>query len=132
MIWIGYEAAWISTAAAVIAGVYFTGSAWCLWALLLPVLIKVESSRKLGGRKRKMNEIKLKPCPFCGELPYTSVNESNGKKMEGYIQCNNPYCGALIEFEIKAENGFLKINEVINGFSKAEEAWNRRAGEQNE
>ena len=42
MMWIGYAAAWISTAAAVIAGVYFTESAWCLWALLLPAMIKVE------------------------------------------------------------------------------------------
>lgn len=48
MMWIGYAAAWISTAAAVIAGVYFTGSEWCLWALLIPALIKVESSRKHG------------------------------------------------------------------------------------
>lgn len=48
MMWIGYAAAWISTAAAVIAGVYFTGSEWCLWALLIPALIKVESSQKHG------------------------------------------------------------------------------------
>ena len=74
-----------------------------------------------------MSEIKLKPCPFCGTLPYTSVNGSNGKKIKGYIQCNNPNCGALMEFEIKTESGFLRINEVIDGFNKAEEAWNRRA-----
>ena len=79
-----------------------------------------------------MSEIKLKPCPFCGTLPYTSVNESNGKKIKGYIQCNNPHCGVLMEFEIKAESGFLKINEVINGFNEAAEAWNRRVGEPNE
>ena len=42
MIWIGYAAAWISTAAAVIAGMYLTGSAWCLWALLIPLMIKME------------------------------------------------------------------------------------------
>lgn len=46
MMWIGYAAAWISTASAVIAGVYFTGSAWCLWALLLPAMIKVESTTR--------------------------------------------------------------------------------------
>ena len=48
MIWIGYAAAWISTAAAVIAGFYFTGSAWCLWALLLPAMIGVKNSQKNG------------------------------------------------------------------------------------
>lgn len=48
MMWIGYAAAWISTAAAVIAGVYFTGSAWCLWALLLPAMIGVKNSQKNG------------------------------------------------------------------------------------
>lgn len=36
---IGYVAAWIGTSAAVIAGIYLTGSANCLWALLFPVLI---------------------------------------------------------------------------------------------
>lgn len=48
MIWIGYAAAWISTAAAVIAGMYLTGSAWCLWALLFPVMIKMEHTRERG------------------------------------------------------------------------------------
>lgn len=42
MIWIGYAAAWISTAAAVIAGMYLTGSVWCLCALLIPLMIKIE------------------------------------------------------------------------------------------
>lgn len=36
---IGYAAAWIGTSAAVIAGIYFTGSPNCLWALLIPALI---------------------------------------------------------------------------------------------
>ena len=36
---IGYAAAWIGTSAAVIAGIYLTGSVNCLWALLIPVLI---------------------------------------------------------------------------------------------
>ena len=79
-----------------------------------------------------MSETKLKPCPFCGTLPYNSVNESNGKKIKGYIQCNNPNCGVLMHFEIKSESGFLKFDEVINGFNEVSEAWNRRAGEKNE
>lgn len=31
-------AMWISTAAAVIAGAYFTKSAWCLWTMIIPIL----------------------------------------------------------------------------------------------
>ena len=33
--------AWIATAIAVIAAVYFTKSAWCLYALLIPFLMGV-------------------------------------------------------------------------------------------
>lgn len=36
---IGYAAAWIGTSAAVIAGIYFTGSPNCLWALLIPAMV---------------------------------------------------------------------------------------------
>lgn len=36
---IGYAAAWVGTSAAVIAGIYLTGSANCLWALLIPALV---------------------------------------------------------------------------------------------
>ena len=28
--------AWIATAAAVIAATYITGSAWCVWGMLIP------------------------------------------------------------------------------------------------
>ena len=45
MIWIVYVAAWISTSAAAIAGMYLTGSAWCLWARLLPALYAVKNDR---------------------------------------------------------------------------------------
>lgn len=41
---LAYAAAWISTAAAVIFGMKYTGSAWCLWALCLPAMIKIEIS----------------------------------------------------------------------------------------
>lgn len=51
MIWIGYAAAWISTAAAVIAGMYFTESAWCLWALILPAVIKIERGKENDADK---------------------------------------------------------------------------------
>lgn len=43
MIYLSYAAAWISTAAGVIAGVYFTRSPWCLWAFLLPWILNCSS-----------------------------------------------------------------------------------------
>lgn len=36
-------AIWGSTAAAVIAGMYYTGSAWCLWAMFIPALVKISA-----------------------------------------------------------------------------------------
>lgn len=41
MIYFAYAMAWVSSAIAVSCGIYFTHSAWCLWALLIPALIKV-------------------------------------------------------------------------------------------
>lgn len=41
MMWIAYACAWIATSAAIIAGIYLTGSAWCLWAFFIPAMIKV-------------------------------------------------------------------------------------------
>lgn len=32
--WIANTAAWIATSIGVVAGIYFTKSAWCLWAFL--------------------------------------------------------------------------------------------------
>ena len=81
----------------------------------------------LGGYK--MNEIKLKSCPFCGTEPYTSIDKLSADKIEASIQCNNPDCAALIKFKIKIKNGLLNFNEIIEGLKNAAEAWNRRIGE---
>lgn len=43
MVWIGYAAAWISTAAATSVGLYYTHSPWCLLAMILPACIKIRS-----------------------------------------------------------------------------------------
>jgi hypothetical protein len=37
---IAYVSAWIATAIAVIFAIKYTGSIWCLWALLFPACIK--------------------------------------------------------------------------------------------
>ncbi|BDZ81400.1 hypothetical protein Lac3_26090 [Claveliimonas bilis] len=42
MAYIAYAVAWISVSAAVIAGIYMTGSAWCLLAFLFVAFIKVK------------------------------------------------------------------------------------------
>lgn len=46
MIYLAYAAAWIGTSVAVVAGMYFTKSAWCLWALVLPACIKITHKQK--------------------------------------------------------------------------------------
>ena len=40
--WLAYASAWVSTATAVIVGIYLTESAWCLWALLIPLGINMQ------------------------------------------------------------------------------------------
>ena len=37
---IAYASAWIATSIAVIFSIKYTGSAWCLWALMFPACIK--------------------------------------------------------------------------------------------
>lgn len=37
---IAYASAWIATAIAVIFAIKYTGSIWCLWALLFPACIE--------------------------------------------------------------------------------------------
>lgn len=46
MIYLAYSMAWISTSVAVIAGMYFTKSAWCLWAFILPACIELTHKNK--------------------------------------------------------------------------------------
>jgi hypothetical protein len=43
-VWLAYAAAWISTAAAVMVAIKYTGSAWCLVALVLPAMQKISIS----------------------------------------------------------------------------------------
>ena len=43
-VWLAHAAAWISTATAVIFAIKYTGSAWCLVALMLPAMQKISIS----------------------------------------------------------------------------------------
>ena len=70
-------------------------------------------------RERKMSEIKLKPCPFCGgeaEFVLGEEYREEHKQSKDWIQCSS--CGI--------ETPYFDTPE------KAAEAWNRREGEQNE
>lgn len=45
MIYLAYGLAWLSTAIATSVGIYYTHSAWCLLALILPACINVSSKK---------------------------------------------------------------------------------------
>lgn len=45
MMWFAYAMVWISTAAASMYGVYLTGSATCLCALLIPLFVNMTKTR---------------------------------------------------------------------------------------
>lgn len=44
MMWFANAVAWIATSVGVVAGMYITKSAWCLWAFLIPALMMAEYS----------------------------------------------------------------------------------------
>lgn len=46
MIYLAYSMEWISTSVATIAGMYFTKSAWCPWASILPAYIGLTRKSK--------------------------------------------------------------------------------------
>ena len=54
---IAYASAWIATAIAIIFAIKYTGSAWCLWALLFPACIKysvdISTSNKGDNNEEK-------------------------------------------------------------------------------
>lgn len=51
MLYFAYVMAWISTSVAVIAGMYFTHSAWCLWAFILPACIELIHDGEEGSEE---------------------------------------------------------------------------------
>lgn len=44
-LYIAYGLAWISTAIAVSIGIFYTKSAYCLWAMFIPAGISIKSSK---------------------------------------------------------------------------------------
>lgn len=45
---IAYGTMWLAVALGVVAGLYFTKSAWCMWAFILPSTIKIHFGDKEG------------------------------------------------------------------------------------
>ena len=43
---IAYASAWITTSIAVIFAIKYTGSAWCLWALLFPACFDISDDKE--------------------------------------------------------------------------------------
>ena len=72
--------------------------------------------------EEKMSEIKLKPCPFCGNRVLLA-RDNYGKYL---IECEN--CSLL--FGIRVENGTELVDgwrATINTIEEATKLWNRRA-----
>ena len=65
-----------------------------------------------------MDDIKLKPCPFCGSEDIQEGSRTSGLCTDIYIRCRT--CGG--KMQICEEYG---EEELVN-------RWNRRAGEQDE
>lgn len=53
-LWVAYAIMWMSVSLAVCTGMYITKSAWCLWAMVIPAMVKV--SRKTDDSKHNKSE----------------------------------------------------------------------------
>lgn len=75
----------------------------------------------------KMNEMKLKPCPFCGsEANIKIISVSEGVVL-GSIGCSNSECSARIRFTGMVKNMYLTIEEISEIADKELEKWNKRS-----
>ena len=52
--WFAYSMAWLSTAIASIAGLYFTHSPWCLWVFIFPAYIGISETK--DGKEKSEEE----------------------------------------------------------------------------
>lgn len=59
---IAYASAWIATAIGVVVGIYFTGSAYCLWAFLLPASISLTVSSTVDNKNSEVKDGNAEEC----------------------------------------------------------------------
>ena len=76
--------------------------------------------------EREIRQIKLKPCPLCGTLPYTWAERLDDERMKACIRCNNSDCKATVVRVIETKRGLLNFEEIIGGIEEAANTWNRR------
>ena len=82
-------------------------------------------------------DIKLKPCPFCGNAAITTKVQQSLSHLNyavGVVKCDT--CGAMIVGE-PMEEAYVEIGESLyrktpyrSGLEIAIECWNTRAGEE--
>ena len=88
---------------------------------IIPLILqrRTRAARGITERIEKMESIKLKPCPFCGnDVKLYTVRIGDVYLM--MIKCKNSSCGAKMSFD----NTFCNITPGITV-----EYYNKRAGE---
>jgi hypothetical protein len=84
-----------------------------------------------------ISKIELKPCPFCGNktLKFAVVNNSNdcGNHDTDACPCKDvEQCGFIYVVCVAQKGGCGASSGYYDTPEEAVQAWNRRAGEQNE
>jgi len=64
-----------------------------------------------------MQEVNLKPCPFCGELPSTWESTKEG---EFYVGCKSKVCGVVVYTQ-----------SIVDYKERAFARWNTRVTDSN-
>ncbi len=74
-----------------------------------------------------MNNIELKPCPFCGEKPITTV-KAVCEKGTDYIRFKVHCYKCRAEQYVDILSGSSNFKEVEKAKQEVAEVWNRRVG----
>ena len=67
---------------------------------------------------KTFDDIKLKPCPFCGEEAHITFSNDNHRRP--YVECDTLHCAGNKTYQWH----YKTIEEAV-------EAWNRRSGNEN-
>ena len=78
-----------------------------------------------------MLDLKLRECPFCGEIPFTRVRVTKWDGCSAEIQCSVK-CRCGINKTVSLELCDTDFSKVIQAMELVIIDWNRRAGEKDE